>query len=257
MNGVHDMGGMHGMGPVQLEKDEPVFHARVGRARLRAERAMRAWRKWNIDAGRHALELMPAADYLRMSYYERWFARLEAHVVQIGLVTRDEIEQRQAGAPAPRRSRRRFTLATSAALAEPRHRVEPRARRRGRAFKVGQRVRARNINPDRPHAPAPLRARQGRASSTATTASTSSPTRTRTPGEKPQHVYSVRFAARELWGEQASPRDSSTSTCGTTTSSAPDLAQLRRRLAALPRCRATRAARSSPSRGRRRRSRSR
>ena len=26
-------------------------------------------------------------------------------------------------------------------------------------------------------------------------------------GEKPQHVYSVRFAARELWGEQASPRD--------------------------------------------------
>ena len=27
MNGVHDMGGMHGMGPVKHEKDEPVFHA--------------------------------------------------------------------------------------------------------------------------------------------------------------------------------------------------------------------------------------
>jgi nitrile hydratase subunit beta len=27
-------------------------------------------------------------------------------------------------------------------------------------------------------------------------------------GEKPQHVYSVRFAARELWGEQAAPKDS-------------------------------------------------
>ncbi len=26
-------------------------------------------------------------------------------------------------------------------------------------------------------------------------------------GEKPQHVYSVRFAARELWGEQAKPQD--------------------------------------------------
>jgi nitrile hydratase len=26
-------------------------------------------------------------------------------------------------------------------------------------------------------------------------------------GEQPQHVYSVRFAARELWGDQASPRD--------------------------------------------------
>jgi len=27
-------------------------------------------------------------------------------------------------------------------------------------------------------------------------------------GEKPQHVYSVRFTARELWGEQAPPQDS-------------------------------------------------
>ena len=27
MNGVHDMGGMHGMGPVEIEKNEPVFHA--------------------------------------------------------------------------------------------------------------------------------------------------------------------------------------------------------------------------------------
>jgi len=26
-------------------------------------------------------------------------------------------------------------------------------------------------------------------------------------GEKPQHLYSVRFAARELWGEQASSPD--------------------------------------------------
>ena len=27
-------------------------------------------------------------------------------------------------------------------------------------------------------------------------------------GEKPQHVYSVRFEARELWGDAASPSDS-------------------------------------------------
>ena len=26
MNGVHDMGGMQDMGPVQEEKNEPVFH---------------------------------------------------------------------------------------------------------------------------------------------------------------------------------------------------------------------------------------
>jgi nitrile hydratase len=26
-------------------------------------------------------------------------------------------------------------------------------------------------------------------------------------GDKPQHLYSVRFSARELWGEQAAPQD--------------------------------------------------
>lgn len=26
-------------------------------------------------------------------------------------------------------------------------------------------------------------------------------------GEKPQHVYSVRFMARELWGEQSKSQD--------------------------------------------------
>ena len=31
MNGVHDMGGMQDMGPIQQEKNEPVFHARLGR----------------------------------------------------------------------------------------------------------------------------------------------------------------------------------------------------------------------------------
>ena len=76
-------------------------------------------------------------------------------------------------------------------------------------FQVGQRVRARNINPVESHAAAALRARQDGRDRDAITASS----RSRIPtalslGEKPQHVYSVRFAARELWGEQASPRDS-------------------------------------------------
>ena len=78
MNGVHDMGGMHGFGPVVAEPDEPVFHARWEATRLRAQPRLGAWRQWNIDAGRHALELIPPADYLRMSYYEKWLVRLEA-----------------------------------------------------------------------------------------------------------------------------------------------------------------------------------
>ena len=92
MNGVHDMGGQHGMGPLQYEKNEPVFHAEWEGRVYALTRAMRAWRKWSLDTDRYALEVMPPVDYLRMSYYERWLTRLEAHVVKYGLATKDEVD---------------------------------------------------------------------------------------------------------------------------------------------------------------------
>ena len=93
MNGVHDMGGLQGMGPIKYEKDEPVFHERWEGRIYALNRAMRAWRRWNLDVDRHALEVMPAADYLRMSYYERWAARLFDQVVKFGFVTPAELER--------------------------------------------------------------------------------------------------------------------------------------------------------------------
>ena len=112
MNGVHDMGGQQGMGPVRYEKDEPVFHANWEGRIYGLNRAMRAWRKWSLDTDRHALETMPPLDYLRMSYYERWVHRLEEQLVSYGIVTRDEL---QSGKPAPGSVRATpvFTLATA------------------------------------------------------------------------------------------------------------------------------------------------
>ena len=98
MNGVHDMGGQQGMGPVQYEKNEPVFHAPWEGRVYALTRSMRAWRKWSIDTDRYGLEIMPPLDYLRMSYYERWLTRLENYVVQFGFVTRRGAADRQAGA---------------------------------------------------------------------------------------------------------------------------------------------------------------
>jgi nitrile hydratase len=77
------MGGDQDMGPVQYEKDEPVFHA---------------WCKWTIDGGRHGIELLSPADYFSMSYYERWLVRLTEISIKTGLVTRAEVE---SGKPAP------------------------------------------------------------------------------------------------------------------------------------------------------------
>src|SRR5215472_7377505 len=96
MNGVHDMGGMQDMGPVHEEKNEPVFHMPWEGRVFALRRGMGAWGKWNIDAARYAIELVPPADYLRMSYYERQFAAFLEMLVQHNFVTREELN---SGAP--------------------------------------------------------------------------------------------------------------------------------------------------------------
>lgn len=54
MNGIHDMGGRHGMGPVPYEKNEPIFHAPWEGRVYALNRAMRAHGKWTLDVDRHA-----------------------------------------------------------------------------------------------------------------------------------------------------------------------------------------------------------
>jgi hypothetical protein len=98
MNGVHDLGGMHGMGPVAPEPNEPVFHHAWEARMLALNIAAGAWRKWNIDAGRHARERIPPADYLRLGYYEKWLAGLLTLLAESGLVGAGEIA---SGRPAP------------------------------------------------------------------------------------------------------------------------------------------------------------
>jgi nitrile hydratase subunit beta len=204
MNGVHDMGGQQGMGPVEYEKNEPVFHAAWEGRIYALSRAMRAWRKWSLDTDRHALELLPPADYLRMSYYERWVHRLAAQVVMYGLVTKEEMESGVA-APGSTKADPAFTLAirwlNRGIASSEDSSVRP-------LFKVRQRVRARNINP-RGHTRLPRYARGKTGIIVRDHGVYLFPdTNAHFQGEKRQHVYSVRFAARELWGPDASPRDS-------------------------------------------------
>ncbi len=207
MNGVHDMGGMHGMGPIRYEKNEPVFHARWEGRILALNLAARAGGgKLNIDAGRHQIELIPAADYLRMSYYEKWAVRLEGVLVKAGLVTAAEIE---SGKPAPDSPKATPALTADKVPSMLRSgKLASRNVQVAQRFQVGQRVRARNINPTG-HTRLPRYARGKTGTIDRHHGVYVFPdTNAHFLGEKPQHVYSVRFTARELWGEQASPRDS-------------------------------------------------
>ena len=197
MNGVHDMGGMHGMGPVRSEKDEPVFHERWEARAFALTLAMDAWRKWNRDASRHQRELIPAAEYLRMSYYEKWIAGLVELLVKAGLVTSVEIEN---GKPALGSVKAIAPLIAGGGPASRDVAVLPR-------FKTGQRVRARNMHPTG-HTRLPRYTRGKLGTIERDHGIFVFPdTNAHFLGEKPQHLYSVRFAASELWGSQAAPAD--------------------------------------------------
>src|SRR3954454_10261994 len=94
MNGVHDMGGMHGFGPVEREENEPKYHA-AWEARMHVL-ATSANGLYNIDEFRAGIEHMDPVAYLAASYYERWMATLETNLIAKGFLTPEEIEARHA-----------------------------------------------------------------------------------------------------------------------------------------------------------------
>ena len=89
MNGIHDMGGMQDMGPVRIEKNEPVFHADWERRVFAMYWAIDG--DWPGGAGRYQRELIPPSEYLRMSYYERWIYAITQTLIERGVITVDEL----------------------------------------------------------------------------------------------------------------------------------------------------------------------
>ena len=210
MNGVHDMGGMHGLGPVEPEPNEPVFHHEWERRAFAITLASSFFGQWNLDMSRFARERMPGPEYLTTTYYEHWLYGLEELLVDKGLVTREEIAARLHGETSP--------VATPPVPVHVLKADEVReAVRRGGAhrvdvdvparFKVGDRVIAKNIHP-LGHTRLPRYARGKRGVIDRDYGVHVFPdTNAAGEGKKPQHVYSVRFTAQEIWGPEASSRD--------------------------------------------------
>jgi nitrile hydratase beta subunit len=210
MNGAHDLGGMHGFGPVAAEPDEPVFHTDWERRAFALTLAMGAWRRWNLDMSRSAREQMAPAEYLATSYYEHWLFGLLRLLAEHGLASPDEIARVErgeppAGAPAPMQDgalrsddvARMLGKRRAARLDDP---VAPR-------FQVGQAVVARNLHPvGHTRLPRYVRGRRGEVAIDHGVFIFPD-THAAGQGTRPQHVYSVRFTARELWGPDAPARD--------------------------------------------------
>jgi len=210
VNGAHDLGGMHGFGPVEIERDEPVFHHEWERRAFAINLAAGFLGKWNIDMSRFAREQMPPAEYLATTYYEHWMFGLEKLLHDHGLVRREELQARLKDRPTPvtRVTDARVLAArdVDAALRKTRtskadEDVPPR-------YKVGDRVATVNINPvGHTRLPRYARGKQG-VIALDHGVWVFPDTAGNGLGRKPQHCYSVRFEARELWGADAAARDS-------------------------------------------------
>jgi nitrile hydratase beta subunit len=202
MNGVHDMGGMHGFGKVEPEVDEPVFHAPWEGRVLAMNRAMGSLGLWNIDIGRFSRETLAPDVYLGSSYYRKWTLGLEHLVVRYGLVCEDELAAGRALHPAAP-VKRTLTAADAPKLLS-RGSFERPAGAPAR-FAVGERVRMKNMHPVghtrlpryvRGHAGVVECVRGCHVFPDAVVAGR---------GEEPECLYTVVFDGRELWGEGGDP----------------------------------------------------
>lgn len=203
MNGVHDMGGQHGHGAIIPEPEGNPFHTRwEGRVHAMV---IASPSRGNIDAGRHQRELIPGATYLAMSYYERWFEGLRRMLLAGGFVSGEELATASADPAAPMAKPRLAPDDVPMALARAGSYLRESAAKP--AFIVGDRVRARNLNPVG-HTRLPRYAR-GRLGIIVHHhgAHVFPDSHAHGGGEHPQPLYTVRFTARELWGARASPRD--------------------------------------------------
>jgi nitrile hydratase len=176
VNGIHDLGGMHGFGAVVVERDEPVFHADWEKRVFGAAMFALGTGIANIDRFRHAIERLDPVEYLAAGYYGRWLGALE-RLVREWRENSEVLESAQPGSLRPVTGAPRFA--------------------------VGARVRAQNLQPAG-HTRLPAYARGKRGTIARVYPGFILPdTNAHLAGENPQRVYAVRFDARELFGSGA------------------------------------------------------
>ncbi len=205
MNGVHDMGGMRGHGPVEREENEPAFHAEWERRAFALALAMGATGAWTLDMSRQARESLPPAQYLASSYYEIWFAALCDLICAKGLASRDEIDTGRLAAPPANIARVLKAEDVAAALAKGAP-VERPARAPAR-FSPGDKVRAKVMHPPaHTRLPRYVRGHVG-VIEEVHGCHVFPDDNAAGRGENPDWLYGVGFAAADLWGGSAHPGD--------------------------------------------------
>jgi nitrile hydratase beta subunit len=199
------LGGLRGLGRIEVEPDEPVFHAEWEGRMLGIAQAVNV--KFSVDEFRYAMERMPAVAYVSVSYYGRWLSGLERILIEEGVLSGEEIDaqMRQFALhpemPVPRREEPEVADSLLGSMYE-----GVSARReldQPRRFAVGDRVVARGSGTDgHTRLPAYARGRSG-VVVRCHDAFVFPDSNARRAGEDPQWLYCVRFEGDELWGDNA------------------------------------------------------
>ena len=204
MDGIHDLGGREGFGPIAVDEKEDPFHEPwEGRVRGMVK-AMRAPPDWSLDWFRHCRELIAPVDYLTRPYFDQWLQAYCAMLVLSGVATVEEIVSGHSrsparGLPAPR-------SAADVAGDRSGSRRYDREIDRAPRYASGAEVRAR-LHGTRGHTRLPGYARGRRGRVEAHHGAHVLPD-ANAIGEKCwEHLYTVGFDAAELWSEAASSRD--------------------------------------------------
>lgn len=191
MDGIHDLGGMDGFGP--MERDDAAFHAPWERKAFGLASGVAI--DGNTDEFRHSIERLDPAFYLTAGYWGRWLGSLEIRLIDRGLISSDDVDALVGGPRARPTAIESHGLPTASPTGGPRRDLDRPAR-----FEAGQLVRARDIHPVG-HTRLPRYVRGHRGTVTLVHPPFVFPdTHAHGRGDDPQYVYTVRFRAADLWG---------------------------------------------------------
>jgi nitrile hydratase beta subunit len=187
VDGIHDLGGMQGLGPVAHSPAEPVFHHRWQAVARVLMEVVAGAAEASGGEFRHSIERMEPGHYLTSDYYEHWLTAAATLAVEHGLVTHADLEARAGG---------RFPL-SGPVLAPPVVDAGPGLDQP--RFAVGDRVRVREWHPPG-HTRCPRYIR-GKAGTVARVDGTHSVPDIEAHGtvRRYEPTYSIRFDADELW----------------------------------------------------------
>ena len=205
----HDMGGMLDdtiiISADSRDDEAQIFHEPWHARALAITLAAGALGKWNLDASRFARECLPADDYKKFSYYEKWLAGLCNLLVTHKLITREEIKAGTAESAAPhgRMLKPEIVSIVLANGGPVRRDIAQKPQ-----FEIGARVRTKQISdtllvPDG-HTRLPAYAAGKQAVIRDCHGAHILPNaHAHFRGEAPEPLYQIAISAAELWGENA------------------------------------------------------